>query len=217
MVEPREGTVTQCFQEARPQPEPGSLPSLEGHLPPFRPASAPQRKCRVSSCCSARLCLGVFTRVTVRVCLDGASRGWTSRAGLTLGEGPGRGARAGCQGLLPCKAQAELLRAGQGNGPRAGTWRRVGGGHSPSAPPPPRKPHEVPLSTSDRAGTARAQGHTCPSTPRPGGQDPGSRLPRGFPQVPRLGKAPAQARRPLPPLSQQRAPEGKALPIQTCF
>lgn len=77
---------------ASPQPKPGCLPS--GSTPASRrPASAQPEKVPSKQFLQAalqRLCLGVFTRVIVRGCLDGASRGQTSQAwSHTLAEGPG--------------------------------------------------------------------------------------------------------------------------------
>lgn len=196
---------------------------MEGHLPPssLRTSLGPAGKVRGEQLLQAALhgCVWVCLHVSLSGYVwMGPPRAGLPGPGLTLGEGPGRRAQAGCQALLRCKAQAELLQAGQANHLKSGDLATDLWGPQLVSPAPtaqaPQRFLRAPVT-----GLGRREGRATPALPPSpqGGQDPGSRLPRGFPQVPRLGKAPAGARRPLPPLPQQRAPEGKALPIQTCF
>lgn len=86
------GWLHSASRGTHPTPEPGCLPFLEGHLPPSRPGSAQPEKVLSKQLLqaaggSSRLCLGVFTRVTVRVCLDRASQGRTSQTWSHTGGG----------------------------------------------------------------------------------------------------------------------------------
>lgn len=74
LVGPHEGTVTGYFQAPAPSPSLAACPLWKDTCLPAAQPQPSRGKCRVSSCYSHG-CLGVFTRVTVRVCLDGASGG----------------------------------------------------------------------------------------------------------------------------------------------
>lgn len=92
---PNEGWVTgYLVLPGTPPTRPWLPPSLKRHLPPSRPVlgaqpqEVPSKHCCPGCSAHSRLCLGVFTRVTVRVCLDRASRAGLPRPGLTLAGGP---------------------------------------------------------------------------------------------------------------------------------
>lgn len=122
LVGPDEGRLL-CFQPNPPLSPPSAILAVcplwkDTCLPQTTLSPARRRKCRISSCCRlpSRLCLGVFTRVTVRVCLDGASRGQTSQAWSHTGGGlweRGAGRASGSPLIETQPAHAELQKASQ--------------------------------------------------------------------------------------------------------
>lgn len=139
-----------------------------------------------------------------------------SRWGRAPAEGCGRDVRSAVMGPSRAgwDARSRPARPGEAKGQGPGAGRR-----HPHPAGPTRflsSEHQLHGSGCRRARPwASGQGHTCPSGQPLGRAQTWQPASRWISSRSQTRNSPSSARRPLPPRPQQRAPEGKALPIQT--